>query len=59
MFKHRANHHQKNLRSARHTRDAVKRLQTFRLSVRSEQHESTSSKENTPDVNGTKTTLER
>ena len=40
MFKHRTNPHHQDLRNARHTREAIKRQQTFRLSVRSDQGES-------------------
>ncbi len=39
MFKHHTNPHHQDLRNARHTRGAVKRQQTFRLSVRSEQRD--------------------
>ncbi len=41
MFKHRTNPHHQDLRNARHTREAIKRQQTFRLSVRSDQNEPT------------------
>jgi hypothetical protein len=56
MFKHHTNHHHRDLRNARHTREAVKRQQTFRLSVRSDQSEPA---ENTSSSKETKTTLER
>jgi len=56
MFKHRTNHHHRDLRNARHTREAVKRQQTFRLSVRSEQNEVAAS---TMSNKETKTTRER
>ena len=51
MFKHRANHHHRDLRSARHTREAVKRQQTYRLSGRAEKSEP-----DTTGLNGAKTT---
>jgi|GEM_PF-5777401 hypothetical protein len=53
MFKHHTNHHHRDLRNARHTREAVKRQQTFRLSVRSDQSEPA---ENTSSSKETKTT---
>ncbi len=56
MFKHRTNPHHQDLRNARHTREAIKRQQTFRLSVRSDQ---SAPVENTSSPKKTKTTLER
>jgi hypothetical protein len=56
MFSHRTNHHQRDLRNARHTREAVKRQQTFRLTVRSDQ---SGLAENSTAPKGTKTILER
>jgi len=56
MFKHRTNPHHQDLRNARHTRKAIKRQQTFRLSVRSDQSEPA---ENTSNSKKTNTTLER
>ena len=56
MFKHRTNPHHQDLRNARHTREAIKRQQTFRLSVRSDQSEPA---KNTLNPEKTKITLER
>ncbi len=56
MFKHRTNPHHQDLRNARHTREAIKRQQTYRLSVRSDQSEPA---ENTSNAKEIKTPLER